>query len=80
MNDVKTETYRLDGKDRIINVLLYAVTLALLGTMALQLNNPPVLDEVGTMANTAFLAGYDWTECVMSMGNHYYKLGMPLLY
>ncbi len=80
MNEERKETYRLDAKDRIINVLLYAVTLALLGTMALKLHNPPVLDEVGTMANTAFLAGYDWTECVASMGNHYYKLGMPLLY
>ena len=80
MNENSNETYRFDAKDRLVNVLLYAVTLALLGTMALQLHNPPVLDEVGTMANTAFLAGYDWTECVASMGNHYYKLGMPLLY
>ena len=56
MNEEKKETYRLDAGDRIINVFLYVVTLALLGTMALKLHNPPVLDEVGTMANTAFLA------------------------
>ncbi len=71
---------KLDRTDWLICAVLYFITLAFLGQKALQLNNPPVLDEVGTMANAAFLAGYDWSECVQSMGSHYYKLGIALLY
>ncbi len=74
------EKRNLDKTDRLINVLLYALTLAFLGLKALKLNNPPVLDEVGTMANAAYMAGYDWSECVQSMGSHYYKIGIALLY
>ncbi len=80
MSETRTAKHRLDKTDRFINLGLFFVTLAILGTLVLQLNVAPVLDEVGTLANTAFLTGMDWTECVRSMGNHYYKAGMPIFY
>lgn len=66
--------------DRNAGLLLFFVTLVFTSIYALQLNIPPVLDEVGTMANTAAMVGYDWTECVASMGRFYYKYGMSILY
>lgn len=71
---------RLDRIDRRLLFLLYFISLGFIGTLVLQLSVPPVLDEVGTMANAAFLAGYDWTECVYAMGSHNYKLGAALFY
>lgn len=71
---------RLDRTDRRLLFLLYFVTAAVLCMMACRLNAVPVIDETGVMANAAYLAGYDWSECVFSMGNFYYKPGASLLY
>ncbi len=70
----------MDKKDRLIACLLFAAFLGAGLLAALQLNIPPVLDEVGTLANSAYMAGYDWTETVYTMGGFYYKYGISLLY
>lgn len=80
MSEQRVSMRRLQKADKLTCVGLYFVTLAYLLLMALRLNNPPVLDEVGTMANTALLNGWDWTECVKADGNHYYKYGLAVLY
>lgn len=80
MSEQRVSVRRLQKADKWTCVGLYFVTLAYLLLMALRLNNPPVLDEVGTMANTALLNGWDWTECVKADGNHYYKYGLAILY
>ena len=41
---------------------------------------PYVLDETGTVANTAFMAGDDWSFCVQTMGGFYYKYAFSALY
>ena len=65
--------------DRSIKIFLYLFFA--LGTLISSINLcvPGVLDEVGTIANTAFLAGDDWSKCVQSMGGFYYKYGLSIL-
>ena len=77
---MQNKVVRLDKTDRLINVLLFIVTLTALGIMSLKLTNPPILDEVGTMANAAYMTGYNWSECIQATGNHNYKIGMPIFY
>lgn len=66
--------------DRTIKILLYIVFAAGTVFCAMRLTLPGVLDEVGTLANTALLAGDDWIKCVQSMGGFYYKYGQSVLY
>lgn len=73
---------RLSGimTDRNIKLMLYFISIGFFGFFGVQLNTPPVLDEVGTIANTAWMVGYDWSQCSYTMGAYYYKYGMSLLY
>ncbi len=72
--------------DVTVCLILYAVCICFLGLQALRLNTPPVVDEIGTLANTAHMTGYDWSECIVSMQRRgddavgYYKIGIALLY
>lgn len=66
-----------DRKIKIIIYFIFAITTVVLG---IQLSLPYVLDEVGTVANTAFMAGDDWSLCVQTMGGFYYKYGFSALY
>lgn len=67
-------------KDKKWMLLLFVGMLMLTGIPALFLNMGLVVDELGTMANPAFLAGYNWEEAVASSGGYYYKYGQTLLY
>ena len=64
----------------MIKLVLFAVTLGWGLIFALRLNVPPVVDEVGTVANTALLMGWDWSETAWAMGGSYFKYGFALLY
>ena len=66
--------------DIMIKLVLFAVTLGWGLIFALRLNVPPVVDEVGTVANTALLMGWDWSETAWAMGGSYFKYGFALLY
>lgn len=65
---------------RKIKLILYLVSLAFLLFYGLRLATPAVSDEIGTMSNTAFLTGYDWSTYNRSAGNFYYKYFQALLY
>lgn len=70
----------MEKKDRIICIFLYIAFLTAGLLAVLQLNIPPVIDEVGTLANSAYLVGYDWQQTSYTMGGFYYKYGMSLFY
>ena len=82
-DDLKASAERgffVEKRDRVICFFLFAVFLGIGLPAALQLNIPPVLDEVGILANSAYVSGYDWTETTYTMGGFYYKYGISLLY
>lgn len=66
--------------DKRIMLFMYFVFAIASVFYGIHLSIPLVIDEVGTIANTAFLAGDDWSICVQSMGGFYYKYGQSLLY
>ena len=66
--------------DRIIKIILYFIFASVFICYGIHLSVPLVIDEVGTLANTAFLAGDDWSLCVQSMDGFYYKYGVSVLY
>lgn len=71
---------KLNISDRSIGLLLWAAFFGLGLLAALQLNVPPVLDEVGILANSAYMTGRDWSQTVYTMGSYYYKYGLSVLY
>ena len=66
--------------DVLLKLALFAATLGWGLLFALRLNVPPVVDEVGTVSNTALLMGWDWSETAYAMGGSYFKYGFALLY
>lgn len=40
---------------------------------------PVISDETTTMANAAWIAGYDWSWMVAALGGYYYRFGQALL-
>lgn len=71
---------KINISDRTIGLFLWFVFFGLGLIAALRLNIPPVLDEVGILANSAYLTGRDWSETVYTMGSYYYKYGLSVLY
>jgi len=71
---------RIVLSDRKIGILLWLLFFGVGLIFGLQLNVPPVLDEVGILANSAYMDGYDWSETVYTMGGYYYKYGISLLF
>ncbi len=66
--------------DRGIKLCLYIGFFLLLAYYGGRLDMPIVLDETGTMSNTAFLTGFDWSDNNKAMGGFYYKYFQALLY
>ena len=66
--------------DRTIKILLYIAFAVVTVVSSMQLLVPGVIDEIGTLSNTAFLAGNDWIKCIQSMGGFYYKYGQVIFY
>lgn len=71
---------KIELNDRSIGILLWVFFFGVGLIAGLQLNVPPVLDEVGILANSAYLDGYDWSETVYTMGGYYYKYGISLVF
>lgn len=55
------------------------VSLFLMILWAERLTVPVISDETTTMANAAWLTGYDWSLMVASLGGLYYRYGQSLL-
>lgn len=69
-------------RNREKNIYLIGVTVLagmVLIAMACQLTVPVISDETTTMANAAWLGGYDWHLMVTSLGGLYYRFGQALL-
>ncbi len=65
-------------KNRYLIGATVLVAIVLL-VMAWQLTVPVISDETTTMANAAWLCGYDWHLMVTSLGGAYYRFGQALL-
>lgn len=77
---MKTEQLTSKKQDLACRLILY-VSAAVLGLVfCLRLNIPTMIDEVATAANSAYLAGYDWSQAVYAMGGCYFKAGYAFLY
>ncbi len=69
-------------RNREKNIYLIGVTVLagmVLIAMACRLTVPVISDETTTMANAAWLGGYDWHLMVISLGGLYYRFGQALL-
>lgn len=66
--------------DRQICILLYLFCFLMMTVMGSVLSISYILDETGTMANAAFLAGYNWGDWVSNTGGYFYKYGQAPFY
>ncbi len=66
--------------DLIACASLYFFSVTFLLIMALQLDIPPVIDEVATVASPMYLIGNDWSEALHAMGGYYFKYGGGMVY
>lgn len=80
MNEPNLKNQNEYLSDRVVCMLIWLVFCVAGLIFALRLNVPPVLDEVGILANSAYMVGYDWSETVYTMGGYYYKYGISILY
>lgn len=69
----------INKKNKIFISLVGIVALLILISYALFLSVPVISDETTTMANAAWLTGYDWSWMVASLGGYYYRFGQALL-
>lgn len=75
-----TEKMRMHKTDRRNLLICYAVMSAFMVIPACFLHETVTVDELGTLANSALLAGYDWTDAIHSSGSFYYKYGSLVFY
>ena len=61
-------------------ISLFAVMLVLMGVPALCLSTNTVVDELGTLTNTALLTGRNWGTGILSNGGYYYRYGMAFVW
>lgn len=59
---------------------MYLILAVLLTVVSVQMNVVVALDEMGTVSNAAYLAGYNWAPGVSAVGGYYYKYGTCFLY
>lgn len=74
------QEFKYRYRDLTTGICLYVAALIFGLVFALRLNVPPVVDEVGTLGNTALLMGYDWSETLFVQGGCYFKYGYALFY
>lgn len=60
--------------------ILWCITFVFIAALGIQMNVTAVVDEPGTIANTALLAGDNWHTCIQGIGGFYYKYGTALFY
>ena len=85
VNWIMTERKRknkmtMTKQDRICMISLFAVMLVLMGVPALCLSTNTVVDELGTLTNTALLTGRNWGTGILSNGGYYYRYGMAFVW
>ena len=71
---------KMNKTDKRNLIAAYLIIAVLMVIPALRLHMSMTVDELGTFANSALLAGYDWTDAVHSAGDYYYKYGTALFY
>ena len=67
-------------QDRICMISLFAVMLELKGVQAVRIRTITVVDELGTLTNTALLTGRNWGTGIISNGGFYYRYGMAFVW
>ncbi len=78
MNDKRK--YKKQYTDAKICWMMYGLTLLMMIVLALPLSISYILDETGTVANAAYLAGYNWNTWVTRTGGYFYKYGQAFFY
>ena len=68
----------LKKKNKTIIIATF-FSLILLCVYSSFLTVPVISDETTTMANAAWLSGYDWSWMVTALGGYYYRFGQALL-
>lgn len=66
--------------DKQICWFLYGITFLMMVILSSPLSISYILDETGTVANAAYLAGYNWNDWVNSTGGYFYKYGQAIFY
>lgn len=66
--------------DKQLCCFLYGLTFIMMIVLGSSLSVSYILDETGTVANAAFLAGYNWNDWVNSTGGYFYKYGQAPFY
>ena len=77
MTDLKERKKITDGR---LCLILYFLVFAMMAVLGGFLSVSYILDETGTVANAAYLAGYNWNDWVNSTGGYFYKYGQALFY
>ncbi len=71
---------KVELSDAKICCILYGFVLLVMVVLSSPLSISYILDETGTVANAAFLAGENWNNWVNSTGGYYYKYGQSIFY
>lgn len=66
--------------DTQICCFMYGLVLLMMIVLGSPLGVSYILDETGTVANSAFLAGYNWNDWVNCTGGYFYKYGQAIFY
>lgn len=67
-------------KDTQICCFMYGLVLLMVIVLGSPLGISYILDETGTVANAAYLAGYNWNDWVNHTGGYFYKYGQAVFY
>lgn len=71
---------KIELSDAKICCILYGLVLLMMIVLSSPLSVSYILDETGTVANAAFLAGENWNDWVNSTGGYFYKYGQSIFY
>ncbi len=66
--------------DTQICCFMYGLVVLMMIVLASPLGISYILDETGTVANAAYLAGYNWNDWVNHTGGYFYKYGQAVFY
>lgn len=77
MDNVKK---KIELSDVQVCCTLYALILIMMVVLSSPLSVSYILDETGTVANAALLAGENWSDWVNSTGGYFYKYGQAIFY
>lgn len=71
---------KVELSDTKICCLMYGLVLLMMIVLSSPLGISYILDETGTVANAAFLAGENWNNWVNTTGGYFYKYGQSIFY